>query len=172
MGRELRAVGTRGAGETLKGDQVPKKRQPPKRRGRNTPPPPKARPRGKLFPKGNSFGAATRFKPGQTGNAGGVPKSVQEFRERVRLRTERILDRYDDVIEHGSEQGILKAGDTLLAHGWGRPSQPHEHAGAGGGPIVHTFADVRRKLADLAAGGVTGDGDADDDPDDPGTDTG
>lgn len=82
------------------------------------------------------------------------------------------LERIDDVLDHGSEEGIIKASREIFAHGWGRPTQPLEHGGPGGGPIKHTFDDVRRKLTELAAGaGVNGETD-DDDSSDPGADTG
>jgi hypothetical protein len=37
----------------------------------------KKRPRGKPFKRGNRIGAATRFQPGQSGNAGGRPRSAE-----------------------------------------------------------------------------------------------
>lgn len=143
---------------------------PARRRPRLLPeePAPRLAPRGRAFPKGNSFGAATRFKPGQTGNPGGIPKTLKEFREAVRDRAMVALDRIDDVLDHGSEEGIIKASREVFAYAWGRPTQPI--GGDGGGPVKLTFDDVRRRLTEIAiANGVTGDdGDGDDDASDPG----
>jgi hypothetical protein len=106
--------------------------------------------RGKPFPKGNKLGLPTQFKAGASGNPGGVPKSVLEFRELMQMRTEAAISRLDDVLEHGTEEGVIKASREVLANAWGRPPQAIEVGGPGGGPVRVTYDDVRTKLTDLA----------------------
>jgi hypothetical protein len=54
----------------------------------------KRRPRGKPFPKGHSFGLAHRFKPGESGNPHGRPKSAEISKAlRTKLAAEISLPR-------------------------------------------------------------------------------
>jgi len=113
----------------------PRKRKSPKTRHGFPPAPERpSSPRGAPFPKGNELGHATRFKAGKTGNPGGVPKTVQEFRELVRQRTMTALDRLDDLLDHGSEEGVVKGIRETFAQGWPKPTII-ELGGPGGGPV-------------------------------------
>jgi hypothetical protein len=47
----------------------------------------KKRPRGRSFEKGNGFGSATRYKPGQSGNPDGRP-ACKEISKALRVRLE------------------------------------------------------------------------------------
>ncbi len=49
----------------------------------------KKRPRGKSFERGNGFGSATRFKPGQSGNPSGRPRNA-EIGKAVRARLSEV----------------------------------------------------------------------------------
>ncbi len=137
----------------------PRKRRSPSQRHGFPPAPERASsPRGEPFPKGNSFGLATRFPAGKSGNAGGVPKTVQEFRDLMRLRVEKALDRLDDVLDHGTEDGVIKGIRETFADAFPRPVQAIELAGPDGGAIpvkVALTSDEKRKRAEaLIAGAV------------------
>lgn len=128
----------------------PRKRASPKTRHGFPPAPAPERassPRGVPFPRGNKLGLPTQFKPGQTGNPGGVPKDLREFRELYRARALMALSRIDDMLEHGSEEGVIKAIREVNANAWPRSL---EVTGADGGPVRITYDDVRLKLNDLA----------------------
>lgn len=129
----------------------PRKRKSPKQRHGFPPAPERASsPRGQPFPKGNDLGLPTRFEPGKSGNPGGVPKDVREFRELMRMRTATSLARLDDLLEHGSEEGLIKAIREVNAYAWPRMPTSVELGGPDGGPVRVTYDDVRTKLTDLA----------------------
>lgn len=132
--------------------KTPRKQRRPRQRHGVPPAPDRAsKPRGKPFEEGNASGYEKRFPKGVSGNPGGVPKDVREFREACQQRLGKALTRMDDVLDHGSEEGILKAFRELSANGYGRPPQPVELGGPGGGPVRVTYDDVRLKLNDLTA---------------------
>lgn len=134
----------------------PRKRPSPKKR-HGFPPAPE-RPsseRGKPFPKGNTIGLPTRFQPGKSPNPGGVPKDVKEFRALMQLRTEVSLQRVDDILDHGTERGIIEVSKEVWANGWGKPTVRIEQSGPAGGPIevkaVLTSDERRARAAALIA---------------------
>jgi hypothetical protein len=131
-------------------------------------PPPVAAPRGRPFPRGNDVAKRYWFKPGQSGNPGGVPATVQEFREEVRKRTMAVLDRLDDVLDHGTEEGIIRASRELFANAWSKPTLRVEASGPGGGPIaiktVLTSDERRARAAALLAKATGLKKSGDDDP--------
>lgn len=115
----------------------PRKRRSPKVRHGFPPAPERpSSPRGQPFPRGNEIGLPTRYQAGQTGNAGGVPKDVAEYRELMRARIPTMLARLDDVFDHGTEEGVIKAIREVNANAFPRPAQAIELGGPGGGPIA------------------------------------
>jgi hypothetical protein len=146
-------------------------REPQRRRGdpkklADVIPPPPAAPerasngvRGRPFPKGNGLGR--KFPKGVSGNPGGIPKDVQQFRELLQTRTLVGLARMDDILTHGTEEGIIKAVREIWANAWGRPSQPTEVSGPGGGPVRVKYDDVRQKLSQMATEALANKEDAD-----------
>ena len=111
--------------------------------------------RGKPFPVGNKLGLPTQYKPGKTGNAGGVPKDVREYRELMRQRIPTMLARLDDVFDHGTEEGVIKAIREVNANAFPKPVQSIELAGPDGGAIpvkaVMTSDEKRKRAAALIA---------------------
>jgi len=120
--------------------------------------PRKAAPRGAPFPTGNKLGLPTQFKPGQTGNPGGVPKDVTEYRNLIRRRIPVMLARLDDVLHHGTEEGIIKAIREVNANAFPKPVQSIELGGPDGGPIpfktVLTSDEKRKRAEALIADAV------------------
>lgn len=114
--------------------------------------PAKAKPRGAPFPKGNKLGLATRYQAGAswTGNAGGIPKDVREYRELIRLRVPVMLGRLDDLLHHGTEDGVKFAIREVNLNAFPRPVQAIELAGPDGGAIAikaELTSDEKRKRA-------------------------
>jgi Family of unknown function (DUF5681) len=84
-------------------------------------------------------GGATRFKPGVSGNPGGKPKGMLEFRALCRSRTEEIIKTLEILFFTGywpKQKNVkrqrlvgdtvrMRAGELLVAHGWGVPPQSH-----------------------------------------------
>lgn len=113
----------------------------------------------------------TSWKEGQSGNPGGRPKGLSQFRELVR---ERLTMKALAAIERhlGDEKNKLMGPDVIRAaveawsFGWGKPSQPVEVSGAGGSPIALGLRrlsdedlDALERIADAAGVGAdAGDG--------------
>jgi len=137
----------------------PRKRKSPKKRHGFPPAPERASSaRGQPFPKGNDLGLATQYKPGKTGNAGGVPKDVREYRELMRQRIPTMLARLDDVFDHGTEEGVIKAIREVNANAFPKPVQSIELGGPDGGPIpvkaIMTSDEKRKRTEALIAAAV------------------
>ena len=67
------------------------------------------------------------FKPGQSGNPGGLPKNVTEIRAIARQYTETAIKTLVKVARHGkSESARVAAAEAILDRGYGRPTQPIE----------------------------------------------
>ncbi len=138
----------------------PRKRKSPKKRHGFPPAPerPSSSPRGEPFPKGNVLGLATRFEPGKTGNPGGVPKDVAEYRALMRMRIATSMARLDDLLDHGTEDGVKFAIREVNQNSFPRPTQSIELGGPGGGPIpvraVMTSDEKRKRAEALIAGAV------------------
>lgn len=128
--------------------------------------------RGRPFPRGNPIGKDTRFQLGESGNPGGIPKTVHQFRELLRARTIHALHRIDDILDHGTEEGIIKAVREVWQNGWGRAPLPI--TGETGGPVKITYDDVRKRVsaaverAVAATAGAVNDEDSEDEDDDDG----
>jgi hypothetical protein len=104
----------------------------------------------------------TSFKKGQSGNPKGRNKEFPWFREQCRQRTPEALAVLDGVMRgrvyFESEDGTkyqrvpkvrdrLKAAETLLAYGWGRPPQSVTgEGGEGEAAIVVTIGGADAKL--------------------------
>lgn len=71
--------------------------------------------------KGNpSPNMATRFKPGHSGNPGGLPKPVREIREMCREHGPKLIERLLEIAQNGSTEHSLVAMKELLNRGYGR----------------------------------------------------
>lgn len=83
----------------------------------------KKRPRGKSFEPGNGFGSAYRFKPGQSGNPGGRPKSAElstALRAKLKSDTTRKLKSRtyaEKLCDELVEQGLLGNVSAIVAIG-------------------------------------------------------
>lgn len=80
---------------------------------------------------------ATSFKPGQSGNPGGRPKGLGEFREMMR---ERLTEKAVAALERHLARGVVGADAVrsaveALAFAWGRPAQAVEMSGPEGAAI-------------------------------------
>ena len=71
------------------------------------------------------------FKPGQSGNPGGRPRS--DVTSLARRHTAEAIAAL--VAALGSPRERVAAAVALLDRGWGKPKHQLEHTGAGGGPI-------------------------------------
>jgi len=99
------------------------------------------KPRGK---GGRKPGPQTRlpqtFKPGQSGNPGGRPAGLSEYRALCREKSEEVLEKVMKAFGRlRSAQDILEMGTPLFRvlaeHGWGKPTQAVHVSDPGGGPV-------------------------------------
>jgi hypothetical protein len=69
-----------------------------------------------------------KFKPGQSGNPGGRPKTRPELRARCRSFGEQIVDRLIEIVldKEAQHRDVINAGDKLLMYGFGRPVNANE----------------------------------------------
>ena len=63
------------------------------------------------------------FVRGMSGNPGGRPRTLREVTELARLRTPLALERLTVLMDSGNEAIALRACESLLDRGWGRPTQ-------------------------------------------------
>lgn len=75
------------------------------------------------------------WKPGQSGNPNGRPKLPPEIREIAKAGSVKAISRAVELIDHEDPNVALKAINTVLDRGYGKPAQSHELTGPGGGPI-------------------------------------
>ena len=95
--------------------------------------------------------AKGHFLPGYTPNPGGRPKAVVEVQK---LAQEQTVDSIKALVrvrddENAPLAAVVAAATALLDRGWGKPTQPVEHAGAGGGPIQHQTVEDARPPIDV-----------------------
>lgn len=67
------------------------------------------------------------FVKGKSGNPGGRPKGTEEFRTKCRKLTGQALAALERALD--DPDNYVQASKILLEFGWGKPSQPVEHAG-------------------------------------------
>lgn len=63
------------------------------------------------------------FQPGQSGNPGGRPKGEAKVREAAREHTEAALAVLVGALSDEDARVRIKAAETLLDRGWGKPKQ-------------------------------------------------
>jgi hypothetical protein len=126
--------------------------------------------KGKPFQKGQPDlpGEETRFKPGQSGNPGGRPKTLKELKDRIQRRGDDLVDILFGIAEGLPERvGTRVVGPShadryhcakeLLDRGYGRTLQAVELTGKGGGPLEArdiselNSAERRDRLRELLA---------------------
>jgi hypothetical protein len=87
-----------------------------------------------------------RFRPGKSGNPGGMKPFVKEIRELARAQTQTAIDALIKIAESGKQESArVHAAEVLLAYAWGRP-QASLDVTSGGEPIITrvevSFADA------------------------------
>ncbi len=133
--------------------KTPRKQRRPRQRHGFPVAPERASPseRGRPFPVGNKLGLPTQYKPGASGNPGGVPKDVREYRELMRMRVPAMLGRLDDLLAHGTEEGLKFAIREVNVNSFPKPATSIELAGPDGGAIpikAELTSDEKRKRAE------------------------
>jgi hypothetical protein len=63
------------------------------------------------------------FKPGQSGNPGGRPKGEGRVREAAREHTDEALGVLVAAMQDEDVRVRIKAAETILERGWGKPPQ-------------------------------------------------
>jgi hypothetical protein len=91
------------------------------------------------------------FKPGQSGNPGGRPPVLAEARKLAQSYTEENINGLMALARDTEQPGQVRvsAYNAVLDRALGKPVQPNEHSGPGGGPIP--FEDPRLPLAQMVA---------------------
>ena len=84
---------------------------------------PKAKPEGKQGTGRPPPPEHTRFKPGQSGNLGGMPKEIVEVRRAARDHTKEAIERLAFWMRSDNPKASVSATVALLNRGWGMPTQ-------------------------------------------------
>ena len=78
------------------------------------------------------------FKPGQSGNPGGRPKALIDVIAMAREHTPAAVAALARIAnsDDAPPAAICAASVALLDRAWGKPTQPNEHTGANGAPLI------------------------------------
>ena len=92
--------------------------------------------------------AASRFKPGQSGNPGGRPKQLKAVEEAARSHTVMAIGVLAEIARSKKAPAAARvaAAEALLDRGWGRPKQAIEAT------LSFDLADLMRKGRERALG--------------------
>ena len=76
---------------------------------------------------------AGMFKPGQSGNPLGRPKSDKTIRDLARVHTKDALNTLTEIVKNpkASDTARVHACNALLDRGWGKPVQHNENVNLG-----------------------------------------
>ncbi|RAI30901.1 DUF5681 domain-containing protein [Rhodoplanes serenus] len=86
-----------------------------------------------------------KFKPGQSGNPGGRPKTIAEVRDLARAKTAEAINALAHIATAGeSEAARVSAAVALLDRAWGRP--PQAITGADGESPVAVVSRIERVI--------------------------
>jgi len=87
------------------------------------------------------------FKPGQSGNPTGRPKSDKTIRELAKEQTEGALQTLIAIATDpmASDAARVQACNSLLDRGWGRPVQMNQNVNVNGGTYYDFLMDIAKK---------------------------
>lgn len=88
-----------------------------------------------------------KFVKGQSGNPGGRPKGLLEFKRECEQRSTRALELLDDAIGQGPSPVAIEAAKLLLAYAWGKPTQTVDVTGDLNLSITRVLEEARQRAA-------------------------
>src|SRR4051794_5342837 len=65
-----------------------------------------------------------QFKPGQSGNPGGRPRTIGDVRDAAREHTVEAIERLAHWMRSNDPRASIAAATALLDRGWGKAAQP------------------------------------------------
>lgn len=83
------------------------------------------------------------FVKGKSGNPGGRPKIIEEFRAACQESWPEVLDTWKTVMKTGDPYSQVKAGEAIAAYAFGKPAASVAFEDPNG--AVSTLADVIRR---------------------------
>lgn len=92
---------------------------------------------------------STSFRPGQSGNPAGKPKTVEHVRDLARQQTADAISTLAEIMrdKKAPHSARVAAATGLLDRGWGRPAQAVEVSGPEGQPLLQAKEALLAKLA-------------------------